>query len=416
MSDYFVVLSALSKRSCTLNDVPAVPEALLNLQEVRVIDFWIQQVRHLLDINKVYILTDREHRQVFVEWSQSRGLSTENILSIAVNNQKYDSLTSHIQLFLNEKSSVTNGKTLIFIEVGTVINEDFKLNLFVESLIDNMNGIVCHSIDQDSEDSSISNVIDLNINHTTNLVTPPAEENLKSTNKDNLYKPIVYVCRNATVSHIMQNILSNHGSSGHKYENLIYNSMMASNIPVKVEVVHHIYQTWKTDQYQQICNIFSTLLNETILQLPDTVTRVCSARVGLMGNPSDGFGGKTLSFLINNFSAKVTITTNKIVESENAVRDLTVSFIPNSTLDPSSYNGMDHYQLHIINKVHQRYSFTICYNSFLLYFFSHFIIVTVLNFKYLSIKIDIVYTLQYIFKGLLWGYSVTSSNGEVFCG
>lgn len=33
----------------------------------------------------------------------------------------------------------------------------------------------------------------------------------------------------------------------------------------------------------------------------------CYARIGLMGNPSDGFGGKTLSCLISNFAATVTI-------------------------------------------------------------------------------------------------------------
>lgn len=34
----------------------------------------------------------------------------------------------------------------------------------------------------------------------------------------------------------------------------------------------------------------------------------CCARVGFLGNPSDGFQGKTLSFLVNNFAATVTIT------------------------------------------------------------------------------------------------------------
>jgi glucuronokinase len=33
----------------------------------------------------------------------------------------------------------------------------------------------------------------------------------------------------------------------------------------------------------------------------------CCARIGLMGNPSDGFEGKTLSFLLDNFSARVFI-------------------------------------------------------------------------------------------------------------
>jgi len=42
--------------------------------------------------------------------------------------------------------------------------------------------------------------------------------------------------------------------------------------------------------------------------LPTTVSDSCYARVGLMGNPSDGFKGKTLSFLLENFKATVHIT------------------------------------------------------------------------------------------------------------
>jgi hypothetical protein len=37
------------------------------------------------------------------------------------------------------------------------------------------------------------------------------------------------------------------------------------------------------------------------------ISTSCHARIGLMGNPSDGFNGKTLSFLIENFKATVTI-------------------------------------------------------------------------------------------------------------
>ena len=39
----------------------------------------------------------------------------------------------------------------------------------------------------------------------------------------------------------------------------------------------------------------------------DMVSSTCYARVGLIGNPSDGFNGKTLSFLLKNFKATVSI-------------------------------------------------------------------------------------------------------------
>lgn len=37
------------------------------------------------------------------------------------------------------------------------------------------------------------------------------------------------------------------------------------------------------------------------------IVEICYARIGLMGNPSDGFQGKTLSFLLKNYYATVTI-------------------------------------------------------------------------------------------------------------
>jgi len=37
-------------------------------------------------------------------------------------------------------------------------------------------------------------------------------------------------------------------------------------------------------------------------------TEKCYARLGLIGNPSDGYGGKTLSVICKNFYAEVTLT------------------------------------------------------------------------------------------------------------
>ncbi|CAG8465423.1 5721_t:CDS:2 [Paraglomus occultum] len=46
-----------------------------------------------------------------------------------------------------------------------------------------------------------------------------------------------------------------------------------------------------------------------------TVITRCHARVGLMGNPSDGFFGKTISFLISNFYVELTLLPNSFTHS-----------------------------------------------------------------------------------------------------
>lgn len=62
---------------------------------------------------------------------------------------------------------------------------------------------------------------------------------------------------------------------------------------------------------------YNAYFERIIDSLPLSVTERCPARVGLMGNPSDGFRGKTLSFLIDNFSAAVSISSCDRIEIED---------------------------------------------------------------------------------------------------
>lgn len=59
----------------------------------------------------------------------------------------------------------------------------------------------------------------------------------------------------------------------------------------------------------------------------------CYGRIGLMGNPSDGFNGKTLSFLISNFYAEVKLIPNNISN--------TIQLLPNPISDRFEYNNLE---------------------------------------------------------------------------
>ena len=61
------------------------------------------------------------------------------------------------------------------------------------------------------------------------------------------------------------------------------------------------------------------------------VSESCYARIGLIGNPSDGFKGKTVSLLIKNFAATVHISASEKVE-----------IIPHPNLDLIEFNGLNH--------------------------------------------------------------------------
>ncbi len=59
------------------------------------------------------------------------------------------------------------------------------------------------------------------------------------------------------------------------------------------------------------------------------IERETHARIGLMGNPSDGFYGKTISSCIGNFCAKITLT-----ESQR------LKIAPHRMLDPTEFASL----------------------------------------------------------------------------
>jgi len=61
------------------------------------------------------------------------------------------------------------------------------------------------------------------------------------------------------------------------------------------------------------------------------IKETCYARIGLMGNPSDGFGGKTVSALIGNFYATCTITSSG---------DSGIHLKPHAVYDPTSFTSL----------------------------------------------------------------------------
>lgn len=61
------------------------------------------------------------------------------------------------------------------------------------------------------------------------------------------------------------------------------------------------------------------------------ITKWVGARVGIMGNPSDGFGGKTIACLIRNFGATVTVRESRTIE-----------IVRHPCLDPLSFGNLVH--------------------------------------------------------------------------
>ena len=118
-------------------------------------------------------------------------------------------------------------------------------------------------------------------------------------------------------------------------------SEFLSNLP-PIDVPDNI-EAWKwslcstEEEIKAFCDFIPSQarrVKEIADPLPPIVTK-SFARVGLVGNPSDGFYGRTISFLISNFYAQVCLTPNPLSS------DTSVRLELNQLTDPRAFRSMD---------------------------------------------------------------------------
>ncbi|CAJ1457786.1 unnamed protein product, partial [Effrenium voratum] len=100
---------------------------------------------------------------------------------------------------------------------------------------------------------------------------------------------------------------------------------------------HLIGASTGLEEYRQLDRTFSSMSRGQDGLAPGRIRTKTYARVGLMGNPSDGFNGKTLSVTIRNFWASV-----ELWESQQ------LRLLPHPLFDPSTFSGLA--DLHFIGR------------------------------------------------------------------
>lgn len=69
-----------------------------------------------------------------------------------------------------------------------------------------------------------------------------------------------------------------------------------------------------------------------------SITSTVSARVGILGNPSDGFGGAAISLACDNFFAEVTLEANEHIR-----------IVPNEEHDLCKFNNIDQLESSVVS-------------------------------------------------------------------
>jgi hypothetical protein len=94
----------------------------------------------------------------------------------------------------------------------------------------------------------------------------------------------------------------------------------------------------------------TTMQTDELHHMPKMVSTTCPARIGFLGNPSDGFLGQTISFLMSNYGASICIE-----ERDSSHQTNMVEIVPHPVHDMIGFEGLDGLHISTENKVDRFY-------------------------------------------------------------
>ena len=328
------------------NQYHDTPKSLLPIGGVPLLDHWLNSFSKA-GIRNVVIIGNDQNFSKLLEWANTRGLPLSNVVRNSPLSGGSNSVFGLNQVLTDERLGISV-QNLLFVSGSMLVHSDLELRDYLRDL-QTSGGVLyddfCSSTQESQKTSSTlcDSVIRKELMKGKHVISPAGKESTCV---------IAYAFRGAVVPSILEYFKVVEPSSGNELNDVqnMFNWMIQSkNMDVTVRKSDGIFSMQTSLGYEAAVSHYSASLSRKLSLLPPSVTRCCPARIGLMGNPSDGFKGKTLSFLISNFEATVTIRENPSDRSGEHCRAVTL--IPHPVLDPSSFCDIAHLQLHTINKV-----------------------------------------------------------------
>ncbi|ELT97006.1 hypothetical protein CAPTEDRAFT_174475 [Capitella teleta] len=304
-----------------------VPKALLpGAGGKKILDFWWEAIRMRQLFSEIYLVTNADKYKHYERWATASDFPVENIINDGTTTfENRIGAVADFDLVLRIK----NVNDDVMVVAGDMLFQDQKfdvqqvLNYFQ---LKKSNLAIYYEMEPEEVISSrgIVEVTD------GNKIAHFYEKPLEGITESRLASVVFYCFHKDGLTSVKEfldsNIKAEERSFG-KYMDYLINTkgvnVYGMKLPTGFQLIGHV----GLDDYKRWSDVFSH--RKQIEDKIEPYTKRAYARVGLMGNPSDGFHGKTISLSIANFWAEVTIH-----ESEKLV------LTPHPLNDPTEFGSM----------------------------------------------------------------------------
>jgi glucuronokinase len=267
-------------------------------------------------------------------WARQRGIDQSRVLSNGTaENSTRKGACADLALILEQRADVVQDRHILVVASNLLFTADFDVHAFLFKTAARAPA-ACLFYSAPDEDMSKRDILEVEAEtmRVTRFLEKPALSETVSHHHHHACPPLYSL--HPCVARLLGDFLDAHRKSGAAPAKVLAEIDASTDAPGKfiswlvgrgdVRVVAHPvtghFEIATAAQYQEAFNYFAAQQQRALDRglLPEQVCCTCLARIGLAGNPSDGFGGKVLATTILNFQASVSIVAASPAEG-NAV-------------------------------------------------------------------------------------------------
>nr|XP_045582385.1 probable glucuronokinase 2 isoform X1 [Procambarus clarkii] len=306
-----------------------VPKALFpSPRGKRILDHWWDALNTRQLFSNVFLVTNADKYKHFERWATASDFPVENIINDGSTTEANSiGAIADLELVLRAKNL---WKHNILVIAGDMLFQDSKFD--IAQVIDYFHrkpdgDLAIYYEMEDSECTTSRGIVE--VCQTTNRILKFIEKPLPEETLSRNASVVFYTFRCETMALVPIFINEHSKTTQHSFGNFmewLINDQKVSVYGMKLPTGFQFIGKVGLKDYESWVSYFANLAEN---ECKDPITMRAYARVGLMGNPSDGFHGKTISLSIANFWAEATIA-----ESSK------LRLIPHPVNDPTEFGSL----------------------------------------------------------------------------
>uniref|UniRef100_A0A6Q2XCR0 Uncharacterized protein n=1 Tax=Esox lucius TaxID=8010 RepID=A0A6Q2XCR0_ESOLU len=304
-----------------------VPKALLpGIGGKKILDFWWETVNTRQLFSEVYLVTNADKYKHYERWATANDFPVENVV-----NDGSTTLEGRLGAVADLELAIRSRKLQddIMVIAGDMLcaDQNFDIAQVLRFFRSKPGELAIYYELEQGEKSSSRGIVE--VCPETHRLTCFLEKPQEGMTTSRLASVVFYCIRKGTL-HYLSDFLTLQPKAqdrtfGRFWEWLINEEKLpvyGMKLPTGFQLIGQV----ELSDYTKWLGHYSALRQESPA---NPITCFSYARVGLMGNPSDGFNGKTIAMTISNFWAEVTL-----VESQTLV------LLPHPLNDPTEFGSL----------------------------------------------------------------------------